>query len=377
MLDRSWTGVWIVVLALAVGCAVVHDDDDAVDDDDTVVDDDDTIDDDDAVVDDDDDTIDDDDLTDLAEHGDLQPIGDDDCAAADDDDVADDDDAAGTFDCTLAPSTAGTETIIAGARGEHGIAIDTAGLIVGSDGYSLIKSDYVGNWSVWLPGVGGVEQMAYLSNGDLIYAKISDGGIHRATPAGGQSLVAPGLNAYGVLIDPNDQIWTAGWNGTVDRIDPGTGAITNMATLPYDSPHSISFSLDYSKLYIGTVGSGAFYSMDLDLYLEPLGAPTVFAYVGGGWHDAVVVDACGYIYVPDYWSTSMYRINPTTAQVTVFADWNYNSSLYGHGGIWGTGVGGWLRDAIYVPMPYGGDLVREIQVGVPGRDWPGTALNLP
>ena len=62
---------------------------------------------------------------------------------------------------------------------------------------------------------------------------------------------------------------------------------------------------------------------------------------------------------------------------TIFANWNSPYGYYGHGATWGTGVGGWLEDALYVPMPYGSNQVREIQIGVPGRDWAGTAINLP
>jgi hypothetical protein len=410
--------VWILGLALLIACGgdgVIDDDDTSVNDDDTVndddaVDDDDTTDDDDATADDDDsapddddsapddddsapddddvmddddiadddDVVDDDDIADDDDVVDDDDIADDD-DVVDDDDIADDDDATAgmTFDCATAPTSAGLETIIPGAVGYHGLAIDPSGLIVGSDGTSLIKSDYAGNWSLWLPGLGGVEQLAYMTNGDLAYALLSDGGIHTATPAGGQSLLASNQNAYGVIIGPNGQVWTAGWNGTVDRIRPGTGVVTTIANIPTDSPHSIGFNLDYSKLYIGTVGSGAFYVQDLDAGLNPVGAPTVFTWVGGGWHDAVAVDICGYIYVPDYWNTGLYRVDPTTGVSILYADWSSNSSYYGHGAIWGTGIGGWRDDALYVPMPYGGYQVREVLIGVPGRDWPGTAINLP
>jgi hypothetical protein len=50
---------------------------------------------------------------------------------------------------------------------------------------------------------------------------------------------------------------------------------------------------------------------------------------------------------------------------------------YGHGAIWGNDVGGWRSDAIYAPMPYLGNVVKEIVIEVPGKDWPGIAINLP
>ena len=319
---------------------------------------------------DDDDLLDDDDTG----EPDDDDTGDDDDDIADDDD---DDDSGPFFDCDTVPTSAGVETIIPGARGYHGLAIDDQDRIVGSDGWSLIRSDYEGDWSVWMPSVGAVEQMTYMDNGDLIYASVDTGGIHRITPDGGQSQIASGLNAYGVTIGPDGMIWTAGWNGTIDRIDPETGQVVQLGTIYNNSPHAIGFNLDYSVLYIGTVGDGRLYKMELDENLDPVGGPLPWVNVGGGWQDAIAVDICGYVYVPDYWSTTLWRIHPTTGVVSVYADWNNNSSWYGHGAIWGTGSGGWRHDAVYVPMPYGGDQVREVVIGVPGRDWEGTALNLP
>ena len=319
---------------------------------------------------DDDDLLDDDDTG----EPDDDDTGDDDDDIADDDD---DDDSGPFFDCDTVPTSAGVETIIPGARGYHGLAIDGQDRIVGSDGWSLIRGDYVGNWSVWMPGIGATEQMTYMDNGDLVYSSVSTGGVHKITPLGGQSLIASGLNAYGVTIGPDGNIWTAGWNGSVDRIDATTGAVTTLATIYNDSPHAIGFNLDYSRLYIATVGGSTVYTLELDGNYDPVGGAVPWVNVGGGWQDAVAVDICGYVYIPEYWSSTLWRINPTTAAVTAFANWTSNSSYYGHGGIWGTGQGGWLEDALYVPMPYGGNQVREIYVGVPGRDWAGTAINMP
>ena len=139
---------------------------------------------------------------------DVWPPADDDDLLDDDDSGGDDDDSGPFYDCASAPTTAGAEVIIPGAQGYHGLAIDASGLIVGSDGWSLIRSDYAGNWSVWMPNAGAAEQMTYLDNGDLIYASANTGGIHRITPEGGQSQVASGLSSYGVIIGPDGNIWT-------------------------------------------------------------------------------------------------------------------------------------------------------------------------
>ena len=43
----------------------------------------------------------------------------------------------------------------------------------------------------------------------------------------------------------------------------------------------------------------------------------------------------------------------------------------------GSGIGGWRDDAIYVPQPYNGKSVSEIGLGVYHRSWQGTVLDGP
>ncbi len=38
---------------------------------------------------------------------------------------------------------------------------------------------------------------------------------------------------------------------------------------------------------------------------------------------------------------------------------------YGHGVEWGSGIGAWKADAIYLPQPYNGNTVVEVTLGIP------------
>jgi len=361
---------WLLLasLAIGVGCTAGSDDDHAVDDDSGGVppSDDDTSDDDDAV---DDDTGDDD-------------SGDDD-TSDDDDDTADDDtgddDSAAVFDCATIPPDPLSETIIAGATGYHGLAFDGAGHIIGSDNSALIRSDYQGNWSLFVPGQGMLEQMATLPNGDLLISSAEDGALRRVTAGGTVTTIAPDIWAYGVVIGPDGLIYAANWD-RIYRVDPTTGAAASWATLPYgEAPHAIDFSVDFTRMYVGTVNNniGTVYSLELDANLEPTGPATIFAIdVGFGYHDAVGVDCCGNLYVADYYAKQLFRISPAGA-IDRYVDWSPDATGYGHGLVWGDGVGGWRTDAIYLPLPYGNNQVVEIVIGVPDRLFPGTVLNAP
>ncbi len=276
------------------------------------------------------------------------------------------------IDCANAPSSPISETMLTGARGYHGLAFDEYGYIVGSDGNSLIKSDYQGNWSLFVPNVGSCQQMAYMPDGDLAFVNYDLNVLMRANPKGVPSYMAPGSGAYGLIVGPDEMLYTAG--GTqVRRVDPATGDTTIVTSINGGEAHTVGFDRDATRMFIGTVGGGNLYVVDLDENLDAVGPPQVFANFGG-WHDGVGMDACGYLFVVDYSTSAMYRIAPD-GTVELFVQWGGNG--YGHGLVWGSGVGGWLTDALYVPLPYNGNQVKEVVIGTPSAAFGGTVHNAP
>ncbi len=309
----------------------------------------------------------------------LFPPMDDDDSAGDDDD----DDSTESFDCATAPAAPVSQRVIEGPRGYHGLAFDDDGLVVGSDGLSLVKSTYEGAASVFVPNAGYREQMVYLPSGDLIAFSGETGDLERFTPEGGRETLAAGLGGYGVVVGPDGMLYTAGW-GRISRVDPSTGAVQPFGVWSADDePHSLAFSRDGRALYIGTIASGwgsggqsPLYVLDVDEQVQPVGAPRVLGDVGDGWLDGVAVDVCGVMYLPDYASSKLYRVQPD-GFAEVYYDWSGDQSQYGHAVVWGNGIGGWREDALYLPMPYDGNKVQEIVVGVPSAAWVGAPLNAP
>ncbi len=310
---------------------------------------------------------------------------DDDSAQPDDDDAADDDDTPWVVDCAALPAAPLSERILDGARGYHGLAFDGSGRIVGNAVQALIRSTYAGDAEVWVPGIGDLEGMDSLPGGDLVVSAGASGELWRVTPEGGQSLVLADAHAYTVLTGPLGRIWASGGLGIVDtnvvRIDPDTGERETITSVPPGGePRSLNFSPDLSRLYIGTEGgyeTGRIYVVELDDELNPTGPAEVFAEgVGDGWLDGIAVDACGNLYVPDSWSLGLYRITPD-GDVSLYLDWSADEGLYGHGAIFGSGIGGWRPDALYMPLSYGGDRVKELVIGVPSRTFDGEVLNGP
>jgi hypothetical protein len=110
--------------------------------------------------------------------------------------------------------------------------------------------------------------------------------------------------------------------------------VTTLINAPPDGSwiaHSIEFSLDSTVLYIGTIGSGQLLGLPLDEDLNPSGEPTTLATVGSGWHDAVAVDACGMLWIPDYYSSGFYRVDLEAGTVTNAVP--TGGVAYGHGAV--------------------------------------------
>lgn len=283
------------------------------------------------------------------------------------------------FDCSTIPDSFVSYQGIAGPRGYHGLAITPDGRAIGSDGASLIESTYDGVWSVFIPGIGAGQQMDWLADGDLAYAT-SDSALTRVRLDATTEVIQFGVNAYSVVVGSDDQIYvTSNLGGnSIDRIDPQTGTSTPLVPSNGDNLHSIGFSPDDHQLYVGTIGTGTLYYVGLDDDMNPTTGLEVLSTEvgqGNGWHDAVAVDLCGYIYVPDFHSRNLYRISPS-GETIVFWD-PANDQHYAHGLTWGRGEHGWREDALYFPQPYSGNTVGEVVVGVPPRDWPAIPINAP
>ena len=276
-----------------------------------------------------------------------------------------------TYDCDTAPTSPLSDGPIAGARGYHGLAFDEFGYIVGSDNSVLIKADYYGAWSPFVPGFGSGQQMVYLPDGDLA-AINGSGSVVRINPAGIPTPITSANGGYGLILGPDEMLYMAGGNW-VRRIDPTTGATETLCNVSGES-HTVAFSGDGTKLYIGTVGNGSFYVVELDENYDATGPPELYSSFGG-WHDGIVVDACGGVFVADYNTNNLYRIPPGGGQAVLYLDWTHTQ--YGHGLVWGSGIGGWLAEAIYAPQPYNNNSVTEIVVGIPPAHWGGTVYNGP
>jgi hypothetical protein len=279
------------------------------------------------------------------------------------------------FDCsTIGPASAPP---VLAARAGRGLAFDDFGSLVGVSEPHLFRSGFDTEPEVFVPNVGELDQIDRLPDGDFALAVFSDNTILRVNPEGGTEVLATDVGAYGVRTGPDGLLYTA--NGrTIHRIDPANGDRTDWLKPADFAPRVLDFSPALDRMYIGTMESGgAVYAVELDATLDPVGEPWMLVDGLGGWHDGLGVDACGYVYLADYDTLALYRISPDGSQVETLLQATRQDRMYPHGLRWGSGVGGWHEEALYVPQPMNDDTVAEVVVGVPYRDFAGEVVNAP
>lgn len=262
-------------------------------------------------------------------------------------------------------------------RGYHDLIFDDEGRIIGYNNGSLVAVTYDDVVEVFLPGLNStVQGMDKLDNGDILF--VNDAGeLRRVTPTMQNTVVTSGLSSpYGITVGPDQQAYVCTYNAIV-RVDPDSGAQEVWLSAP-EHPRAMVFNLDSTGVYYSTLtfGNSPVYYVEVDDDLDPVGPQTVFAtYVGQGYHDGLGIDACGNLYVPDYNTGGLYKIDPEGTVSMMYDEYTHPFSHYGHGIEWGSGIGGWNDRAIYLPQPYDGNTVNEIILGVPSgslvRTWRG------
>jgi len=289
----------------------------------------------------------------------------------------------GVLDCDGISDEPVEVTIVPGPRAGRGLTFNQAGdLLIGAYEPHITQSTYDGPMALLRPDFGNMEQIDRLPNGDYVVARFDSQTLVRVTPDGAESIIAANIPTYVVRVGPDGMIYNttgeAGPNSVVQRTDPETGTtevvVRGIDGTPPFQPRVLDFSPDLSRLYIGTYTSGSIYVVDLDVDLNPTSDPVVLAPSVGNWHDGLGVDACGYLWVASYDDRATYRVSPDGSEVTPMLQ-SEMGLMWGHGIYWGSGHGGFLEDALYLPLPNNDDKVGEARIGMPYRTWGGTVIN--
>ncbi len=292
-------------------------------------------------------------------------LGDDDIAPDDD---AGDDDTAPDVDCDAIPEGPFTYTVLTGPKASEDLAFDDEGHVIGADAGNLMRSTKDGSSEIWVPSAGGfIAGLRALPNGDIVYSDVDTGTLFRIDrDTGEKTAVLSGLSyANGLEVDLDGYVYAAEQSGGVVRkIDPDTGEFSFVAE-DLVAPNGVSFSPDYETLYVGSFGGGMIYRIEFDAAGEPGPAEIFVDQVGGGSLDGMAVDACGNVYVDEYVAAIVWRISPDGLDlqqaIDLSADTTWIPNMQ-----WGSGVGGWERETLYV-LDIATDVMYETPLGVPDK----------
>ncbi len=251
---------------------------------------------------------------------------------------------------------------------------DNNGAMIGSDNSALIIATSAEDSQIYAPATGMIYKMGYLPNGDIV-ATTNELTIITIATDGSHTVLVTDFDGYGLAVGSDGMVY-AGTNYTSDtpeiiRVDPSNGDVTQFIDATDYAPRGLEFSYDYSTLYFGTLSDGYVYRVPLDGNLDPVSDPELLVTIPVGWHDTLEVDACGNLYVGSFFGHQIFRVD-ANLDITRIMQWDFDN--YGHGFEWGSAVGGWDEFSAYVTHPYNGCWVDEVQVGVPGRAWSGTAI---
>ena len=294
------------------------------------------------------------------------------------------------------------------------LAFDDQGNLVGSNTQDLFRTPSGGSAQLWVPGMPGRAATRFLPDGRLVYVQEELSRVMLVGPDGTSEVLASNLlYPFGVTVDQAGLVFVADSDRIV-RIDPATGQSTVWVDFVPGGARWLSFGRDYDEMFVGGL-TAAIYRIGLTPDggaqevewwgqipvtldgggADPVPAPGETAGTGdsggltaasdvsgtsdgsaeGGSDtgfpgdealiDGLGVDACGNVWVAEFYSTSLYMIPQWGGEGEVVIDWT--EIEYGHGLEWGSGIGDWSETALYLPQPYNENKVIEVEIGVPSK----------
>lgn len=263
--------------------------------------------------------------------------------------------------CEQLPAKPTTATLLSHVPASEDFTFDREGNLVGVSlqTRALVRTPYTGSPQTLVPGVSDFGRgVRYLTGGDLLIVDPSSSQLFRVTPAGSMTTVQSGMpDPNGLVIGLDGFAYVTHGQGEVRRIDPDTGEYTLLLDTP-QSYDGIQFSLDYETLYVNEeVGRVTAIPMNG-------GTPTTFADIPlNEILDGMTLDECGNLYVVEMAGTIWRVLTDGTVEeyFTLQDEFVFIPAVN-----FGSGIGGWRRDALYI-MNFDGGVYEVPTGGVRGR----------
>jgi hypothetical protein len=273
-----------------------------------------------------------------------------------------------SVDCDNLPEGPFELVKLDGPMASEDLAFDMEGYVIGSNDVSIFKSLYGGIPELFVPNINFRAGLRYLPNGHLVVCSDQTGELIRIDEQGVQHVILGGLSyPNGITVDLDGWVYfTEQSANKVRRVHPFTGESTVLTT-KVSAPNGLTFSPDYSTLYIGGFsGVGTIYAMSISEDGVPGKLVPWSTDIGTGMLDGMGADACGNVYVCDYGATVVYRISPDGQDKEIVINGATISGTYLPNMQWGSGIGGWDPYSLYLPDGWKKGIF-EVKLGVPGK----------
>ncbi len=200
-----------------------------------------------------------------------------------------------------------------------------------------------------------------LLDGALVVADEAGGALRRVSMEGAETVITGSLwNPNSLAVHQNGAIYSTSYD-ELYAIDPETGSLDFITKHQNRDLDGVAFADDYTTLWYNEDSTGQVWKMTLDADGEMVDE-RLFVELGTGWGelDGMTTDECGNLYV----------VRTDGVILRVFPDqtWENYYSVPGGGytsaAHFGSGIGGWLEDHLYVMDRYGA--LHDIEVGLKG-----------
>ncbi|NCG21158.1 MAG: hypothetical protein GWP91_19270 [Rhodobacterales bacterium] len=267
--------------------------------------------------------------------------------------------------CAAIPAIPQTYSTITGIPTSEEFTFDALGhlLNINDSDDLLYQSDILGNTTVLAPySSSEVGAIRFLIDGDLVVADEGSGALMRLGLNGSTQVLLGSIDEpNSIIIHPDGWIFTTAADQIL-RVDPDSVLPPEvMVNMPGHDLDGLTFSPNYDWFYFNSDDTGEIYksAVTSQVRLDP---PIEIVDLWEGFEqlDGMTVDECGSLYVT-ITDGRIRRIDPTTGAVQNFPQipGGWTTSLH-----FGAGVGGWLRDHLYVMDRSGG--IYDIPVGING-----------
>jgi hypothetical protein len=269
-------------------------------------------------------------------------------------------------DCDNLPSLPVTSRFLDHIPWAEDFTFDDQGNLVGISDGGLFRTPYDGAPALWTAVNYQTRGARLLANGtDLVVSNMSNNELTRIDPQGVQIPILAGLpEPNGIAIGMDGFIYLANSGGQIRRIDPDTGQFTVLWTDQNRSFDGITFNLDYSVLYVNEE-AGDVHKMTIDAQGNAGTPEHVVTLQPQFLLDGMAVDECNNVYTLDMAGT-VYRIDQQN-NVDVVVQFSMGEAFIPALNF-GSGVGGWHADKLYVMNFLDG--VFEVDIGVRGKPEP-------